>query len=88
MSQCNSCGDSRSALQKAKAILEGTINFINRDIEVEKIALPRLEICKKCDSSRVLIKVGDKIVLQCDKCLCLCELKTRYIDEVCPLKKW
>jgi len=83
---CTTCG--KSAIEQIKAISTGIGNFIFENEEIERIAKPRLDICKTCTFAKVLIKVGDKIVLQCKECDCLCELKARVNTEVCPLNKW
>ncbi len=64
-------------------IFEGWRNLVFKDIDVEKIAIPRMGVCSTCD-----IRTDGK----CDKlkggCGCTIKSKTRCVKCKCPLDKW
>lgn len=84
---CKEC-DKKNVFEKAQAIATGTLNYVFNDPRIEEIALERIKICNNCPFSRILIKVGDIMVRQCTKCICLTELKVRVETEFCPINKW
>lgn len=84
---CISC-KSKSVFKTAKNIATGVINLMSDSPEIEALATERLNKCKVCPYAKELIRVEDRIVLQCLKCKCLCALKARVKEEECPLLLW
>ncbi len=64
---------------KLEQIYEGWSNWINRDPEVETIALVRADICAACSSNTLSV---------CTECGCLIAAKTRSLKTDCPRNKW
>ncbi len=59
-----------------------TMRFLKKPVLVsEKIALQRLETCKKCD-------FYDSSWGQCQKCTCFVALKVQFLSEDCPIGSW
>ena len=73
---CKTCGSNKGKLQR---IIEGWKNYIFRDKEVEKIAKYRALRCATCDFNKMEI---------CTKCNCPKPMKTRSMDEECPIGRW
>lgn len=84
---CNEC-NKKNVFQTATSIAKGIYNVTFENPEIEAIAKPRLEKCSACSFARILVRSRSKIVLQCTECLCLCDLKTRVVEEKCPQNKW
>lgn len=84
---CTSCGK-KSVFQQAKNIVTGVVNLVENDPEVEALAATRLAKCIQCPYVRELIKVAGNSVIQCTKCMCLCQVKARVKEEECPLLLW
>lgn len=64
-------------------IFEGWKNLIFEDPEVEKVALPRLEICAKCPIRTNGICDSTK-----GGCGCVTTAKARCLTCKCPKNKW
>ncbi len=76
-------------MSKLKQILEGWKNLAIKDEEVEKIALPRLEICSQCEQNS---SYPEELTLMsyCKGCGCNLNAKTRCVGCKCPepFNKW
>lgn len=64
-------------------IFEGWKNLIFEDPEVEKVAIPRLEICAKCPIRTNGICDSSK-----GGCGCVTTAKARCLTCKCPKNKW
>jgi len=64
-------------------IYEGWSNLIFEDPEVEKVALPRLEICSKCP-----IRTNGVCDSSKGGCGCVTSAKARCLTCKCPKDKW
>lgn len=84
---CEGCSK-RSVFDTAKAVLEGTTNFVFKSEEIEAIAKPRIKSCLECKYSRELARLGNKRIFDCTVCNCLIELKARVKEEHCPKGRW
>lgn len=49
----------------------------------EQVANKRLATCRTC-----IYKLDTVLGIQCQKCECLAEFKTKFRDESCPEGKW
>lgn len=85
---CSSCNKKKNIVQTGTAILTGIKNTIFSNEEIDSLSESRLEKCNSCTSSKVVLRINNKVVLQCKECKCFCDLKTKVPDEVCPLNKW
>lgn len=81
-------------LQKAKAILTGWKNFIDRSEVTETIAKQRAAICALCPNARqgkLLAYIKDSLKevegAYCNACGCPLSAKVRS-NDICPEKKW
>ena len=76
-------------------IINGWYHYFSSDTEVEKIALKRAKICAVCPhkrESKFFKWVKDDLKeisgTVCGKCECPIPLKTRSIEEKCPINHW
>jgi len=76
------------SLEKLGQIYEGWKNLIIEDPEVEKVALPRLEICAKCPIRTNGICDSTKSVNGVKGCGCNTAAKARCLTCKCPIGKW
>lgn len=79
-------------LNTLKGITEGVLNSIFVKEEVEKVAEERINICRQCPhNSNVRRANGEKMIRPdefCGQCGCDLYLKTRALNQQCPLDKW
>lgn len=89
MGSCRGCGSSpRAVLNKAVNIVSGTTNLVFKDGDTEFMALSRLKECNACEFRYEILRIGNTIILGCEKCGCPIETKCRAEREVCPVNKW
>lgn len=79
---CNTCGSNKKG--KLARIIEGWGNYFFPNEEVEKIAKYRALRCATCDFNKFDV---------CTKCVgvgvgCPIAMKTRSMDEECPIDRW
>lgn len=70
-------------IEQLGQIFEGWKNLIFEDPEVEKVALPRLEICAKCP-----IRTNGVCDSTKGGCGCNTAAKARCLTCKCPKGKW
>jgi hypothetical protein len=70
-------------LEKLSQIYEGWKNLVFENPEVEKVAIPRLEICAKCP-----IRTNGACDSSKGGCGCVVSAKARCLDCKCPKGKW
>ena len=61
--------------------MDSSTEFIIDEKEVDKYAIARMEICRKCDQLKVKLPI-------CRQCKCFMPVKTRIKSTSCPLNKW
>lgn len=66
-------------------IVDGVINNIITDENVEIEYDRRLEICKLCE---FCVKDDEGNMTKCGKCGCKAAIKLRSRDTKCPIDKW
>ena len=79
-----------SVLKKAKHIIQGWYYKLFKNIQIEKLAGKRTQICMKC--SLYDLK-GEKCAVPgtapcCGECGCALSAATRSPDYSCPKNKW
>lgn len=74
-------------MNKIQQIIQGWKNNLIRDEEVEKIAIPRLEICANCELNSSYPKELN-LLSTCTSCGCNLNAKVRCVKCSCPKNKW
>lgn len=75
-------------IEQLGQIFEGWKNLIFEDPEVEKVALPRLEICAKCPIRTNGICDSTKSINGTKGCGCPLKAKVRSLNSKCPRGLW
>lgn len=80
----------KKAWETRLEILDGIKNYINKQVEVEKLANTRLKICEECP---FIDRIGTKCAVPrtgpcCGECGCSLTLKARSTESECPVGKW
>jgi hypothetical protein len=78
-----------------KNLVNGWVNYIFEDKEIEKLAYERAEICASCPSNKegdLLVMLNDKLQTikghYCSECGCPLSPKIRSVKEKCDAGKW
>jgi len=79
-----------NVIRKIKLILQGWWYSLFKNIQVEKLAAKRMQICMKCD---LIDEEGKSCAVPgtqpcCGSCGCALSAATRSPDYSCPLNKW
>ena len=78
-------------MKKVWEILDGVINDLYPDIEIEDEARRRLKICLTPDKYEPHCKYyshNNLLGPKCTKCGCVLKYKVKSTTSKCPIKKW
>ena len=81
---CNSCRKAK----EAGVIFRKLKDSILHEPQVDDVTLNlRRSICSGCDRSTKILKKFTSMS-SCKECGCFIYLKSKLLDEVCPLERW
>lgn len=85
---CLPCQQAKAALNKVNNVVNGYVNLIVKDSDVEALAKQRMAICNTCTYRVPLVKVAGVQYYNCSKCHCPLDAATRSTGYSCPMGKW